>query len=91
MKKTILIIKDEGQEPEELPSFIQKLNDQKHTQILFLHKENKSLAKWFQIPNPMVVGQWSENRVSQEGTTFQPLCYQDFLEKIFEVDVPLVV
>ena len=90
MKRTIFIIKDEDQEPEDFPPFLQKFEDQKHIQILFLRKGNKSLAKWLQIRNLMVVGESPDNINSQDGTTFQFLSYQDFLEKIFEVDVPLV-
>ena len=90
MKKTIFIIKDEEQEPHEFPSFLQNLEDQEHTQILFLHRENKSLENWLQIQKLMVVGGNPEN-IKQDGTTLQFLSYQDFLEKIFEVDVPLVI
>ena len=89
MKRTLFIIKEQGQESGELPSFIKNLAQHDQTQLVLLHSGD--MTNWAITKNLMVVGQPPECLISSEGKIIQSVSYQGMLEKIFEVDVALVI
>ncbi|MGD9852033.1 MAG: hypothetical protein AB7T38_12260 [Nitrospirales bacterium] len=89
MKKTLFIINDQGQESKELPTFYSKLAGREQGHFLLLHLSDP--AKWSFIPSFMVLENSSKNTFPPNETNMEQVTYQNFLEKIFEVEVALVI
>lgn len=89
MKKTLFIIKDQGQDPEELPTFYSKLAGREEGHFLLLQPSDP--AKWSFIPGLMVLKNSSKNTFPPKETHMEQVTYQNVLEKIFEVEVALVI
>ena len=85
MKKTLFIIKN--QDSVDFPSFYSKLGG--NDQSFFLFLDQSSHSNWSFIPDPMVLKDSSKS-LTPTGKNKQ-VTYQDMLEKIFEVDVALVI
>lgn len=87
MRKTLFIIKSQGQNSENFPSLYSQLSGKEHSSFLFLHQS--SHTDWSFIPHPMILKDSSKNITPSEKEKL--VTYQDMLEKIFEVDVALVI
>lgn len=87
MKKTLFIINHQGSE--DLPTFYSKLADREQGHFLLLQRGDP--AKWSFIPELLFLENSSQKVSPSKETNLKPVTYQDVLEKIFEVEVALVI
>lgn len=87
MKKTLVIIKN--QKSVSLTPFIKDLVSQDNSQILFL--DEKSVPQNWEVLNFLVLDSQGNNQLSSKEHKFEKISFQGFLEKLFEVDLALVV
>lgn len=89
MKKTLFIIKYPMTDLKEVSFLMFHMASSVHSQVLLLNPAQ--ISEWASIPNLMVVGQTSDDSFSSMGKTFNQVTYQGILEKIFDVDMALVI
>ena len=89
MKKTLFIIKHPMTDLKEVSFLMFHMASSVHSQVLLLNPAQ--ISEWASIPNLMVVGQTSDDSFSSMGKTFNQVTYQGILEKIFDVDMALVI